>query len=141
MQPLTLLAFGRVALAVILRRQTTPCTFFMTAVGSSYGTVEEDTVGENRIGGNFPRGNYSISGNNVSDSLGHSCGFLPTNQLFVCTQGDIGSSSFSLADDGYLLHDNCPDFLACGPGDDGSYNIFSDKKTNTTGCESITLRT
>jgi hypothetical protein len=42
------------------------------------------------------------------------------------------------------MHDASEKWYACpsaGPGDDGSYNIFSDALPNTAGCELVTLRT
>lgn len=131
------------ASAALLPREA-PCSFSMNAVGTSSSTIVEDAIGENRIGGVYPQGNYYISGGSLFDSLNHNCILDSTTSQFHCTAGVSGATRFSLADNSNLLHDGDANWLACpasGPGDDGSFNIFSDAKTSTTGCEAITLRT
>ena len=39
-----------------VRRELTPCSFVMDAIGEPNGTVREDHIGENRIGGTYSRG-------------------------------------------------------------------------------------
>jgi hypothetical protein len=141
---LSLLTFGLCASAAVVPRQTTPCSFSMTTVGPPNGSIVEDTIGENRIGGTYPQGIYTISAHNLTDSLGHKCLIYPSTSQFQCTQGTNGASNFSLADDGSLLFDGKAQWWACpatGPGNDGSFNIFADTKADTTGCEAVTLKT
>jgi hypothetical protein len=141
---LPLLALGLCASAASVPRQITPCTFSMTAVGEPNGTIVEDTIGENRIGGSYPQGIYYMNGHSLFDSLNHNCLIYPATFQFQCMQGATGTTNFTLADDGNLMHDASEKWFACpatGPGNDGSYNIFSDALQDTTGCESVTLRT
>jgi hypothetical protein len=142
---LILLALGLCASAASIPRQATPCTFSMSAVGEPNGTIVEDTIGENRIGGGYPQGIYYMNNSHsLFDGLNHNCLIWPSTLQFQCTQGAAGLSNFTLADDGNLMHDASEKWFACpaaGPGDDGSYNIFSDALQNTTGCEIVTLRT
>jgi hypothetical protein len=142
---LVLLALGLCAAAALIPRQATPCTFYISAVGEPNGTIVEDTIGENRIGGSYPQGVYYMNNSHsLFDSLNHNCLIWPSTLQFQCTQGAAGLTNFTLADDGNLMHDASEKWFACpaaGPGNDGSYNIFSDALQNTTGCESVTLRT
>jgi len=141
---LLLLALGLWASATSIPRQTTPCTFSMTAVGEPNGTIVEDTIGENRIGGGFPQGIYHINNHSLFDGLNHNCLILPETFQFQCTQGAGGATNFTLANDGNLVHDASEKWYACpsaGPGNDGSYNIFSDALQTPLGCELVTLRT
>jgi hypothetical protein len=130
--------------AAILPRQA-PCSFVMNAVSPVVnGSVVEDTIGENRIGGTYPQGNYYITNGSLVDGLGHSCVIISVSYQFQCFASTIGASDFSFADDGNLLQGGNENFFACpapGPGDDGSYNIFGAALANTTGCAPITLRT
>lgn len=140
---LPLVAFGAGAAAAVLRREL-PCTFVMSAIGSPNGTIEEDTIGENRIGGSYPPGSYSIVAHVLTDAENRTCQIYPSTLQFECSQASTGSTNFSLANDGSLLHDGSSTWLAClagGPGEDGSYNIFSHAKTNPTGCQQVTLLT
>ncbi|KAE8448091.1 hypothetical protein EG329_009856 [Mollisiaceae sp. DMI_Dod_QoI] len=130
--------------AAVLPRQNTPCSFVMFAVGDPNGSIVEDTIGENRIGGGYPQGNYYMKGHVLYDTLNHNCVIDPTSSQFLCTQGASGLADFSLADDGNLMHNTSENFVACpasGPGNDGSWNIFSDALQSTTGCETVTMRT
>jgi len=141
---LLILALGLCAFAASVPRQTTPCTFYMSAVGEPNGSIVEDTIGENRIGGGYPQGVYYMTGHTLFDGLNHNCLIWPSTLQFQCTQGVGVATNFTLADDGNLMYDASEKWFACpaaGPGNDGSYNIFSDALQNTTGCESVTLRT
>jgi Ubiquitin 3 binding protein But2 C-terminal domain/Cell wall mannoprotein PIR1-like, C-terminal domain len=117
----------------------------MSAVGEPNGTIVEDTIGENRIGGGYSQGIYYMNNSHsLFDALNHNCLIWPSNFQFQCTQGAPGFTNFTLADDGNLMHNGSEKWFACpaaGPGNDGSYNIFSDALQNTTSCESVTLRT
>lgn len=140
-----MLALGVAASAASIPRQSSPCPFVMTAVGEPNGTIVQDAIGENRIGGDYPQGEYYFNGTTLYDSLNHHCLLSPTTYQFQCTLGSLGGATrFAFADDGNLTHDDCEKWLACpapGPGTDGSYNIFSDAKPSTAGCELVTLRT
>ena len=142
---LVLFALGLCASAALIPRQTAPCTFYMSAVGEPNGTIVEDTIGENRIGGGYPQGVYYFNGSHsLFDGLNHNCIIWPSTFQFQCTQGAGVSTNFTLANDGNLMYDASEKWFACpaaGPGNDGSYNIFSNALQNTTGCESVTLRT
>jgi hypothetical protein len=139
-----LVALCLAASARLIPRQT-PCSFVMNAVGSPNGSVVEDVIGENRIGGTYPRGYYYISNNTLYDGMGHNCIIWSQSKQLQCIAGSGGEpTKFSFADDGNLLHNGSTSWLACpasGPGNDGSYDIFTDAKPNTTSCQVITLRT
>ncbi|KAG0646913.1 hypothetical protein D0Z07_6195 [Hyphodiscus hymeniophilus] len=131
-----------ISAAVLPRQSQTPCSFVMSAVGVANGSVVQDTDGENRIGGTYPQASYYISTGALFDGLEHHCVIMPSFQ-FQCILGSSGSANFSFADDGNLMQGDEEDWWACpapGPGDDGSYNIFSYGLVNTTGCEALTLK-
>ena len=142
--PCFLAALCLTASAGLIPRQE-PCSFAMNAVGSPSGSVVEDVIGENRIGGIYPRGYYYIANDALYDTMGHNCIISPQTKQFRCVAGAGGEpTEFSFADDGNLLHNGTASWLACpaaGPGDDGSYNIFTDATSDTTGCKAITLST
>jgi hypothetical protein len=141
--PLPLLALGLAASAVSIPRQDQQCSFSLVAVGEPSGTITEDTIGENRIGGGFPQGVYYAINHTMYDALHHQCLIDPTSFQFQCVQGSYGNTNFTFANDGNLMHDGYENWLACpatGPGEDGSYNIFSDAKAPTSGCEIVTLK-
>jgi hypothetical protein len=142
-----LVAFCLSASAAVIHRQAPSdsgvCSFVIGAVGSVNGSVVQDTIGENRVGGTYPQGNYYISNGSLIDSLHHNCVILTGTSQFQCISGNSGASNFSIADDGNLLQDGIENWFACpasGPGDDGSYNIFGDALTSTSACQPITLR-
>jgi hypothetical protein len=141
--PLSFLALGLAASAAIVPRRYTPCPLYLTAVGELNGTITEDTIGESQIGGGFPQGIYYDLNGTMTDFMHHKCLVDPTSYQFQCVQGTYGTTRFTVSEDNNLMHDGCEKWLACpatGPGDDGSYNIFSDAKTPTYGCEIITIR-
>ncbi|QSZ36506.1 hypothetical protein DSL72_006386 [Monilinia vaccinii-corymbosi] len=125
-------------------RQVVPCTFSMVAIGDPNGSVVETTIGENRIGGSYPRGVYSIDAKRLTDAEGHNCSISSITAQFQCKQG-FAVTLFTLGNNGSLLYDNTnANWLACpatGPGEDGSFNIFTQAKANTTGCETIQILT
>lgn len=128
----------------IFSRQATPCTFSLIAIGDPKGSVVETTIGENRIGGSYPQGVYSIDAKRLTDAEGHNCSISSTTAQFQCKQGSA-VTLFTLGNNGNLLYnDTNANWLACpatGPGEDGSFNIFTQAKTNTTGCETIQILT
>jgi hypothetical protein len=144
-----ILAFSLVSSAAVIRRETNAsgeCCFSVNAVGSLAGPVVQDAIGENRIGGVFPQGGYCLKDGILTDGLGHTCLIWSSSgqssQQFQCTSGVPASKPFTLTDSGYLLYDGCPKFFACpasGPTGNGSYNIYSDKLSNTTDCLNIQL--
>ncbi|TGO80937.1 hypothetical protein BPOR_1505g00010 [Botrytis porri] len=141
---ISLLALAATTNAAVLRRQSVPCTFSMAAVGDPTGSIVETTIGENRIGGSWPQGVYSINAKVLTDAEGHNCSISPTTSQFQCIQGSA-VTLFTLGNNGNLNYNNSTeDWVACpatGPGEDGSYNIFTQAKTNTTGCETIQIVT
>ncbi|KAI9649445.1 hypothetical protein NHQ30_002021 [Ciborinia camelliae] len=146
---LSLLALAVATNAVVLprrvfSRQATPCTFYMTAIGAPNGSIVETTIGENRIGGSYPQGVYSIDAKVLIDVEGHNCSVSSTTAQFHCIQGSA-VTLFTLGDNGHLLYNNTnADWLACpatGPGEDGSFNIYTQEKKNKTGCETIQIVT
>ncbi|APA11918.1 hypothetical protein SS1G_05457 [Sclerotinia sclerotiorum 1980 UF-70] len=144
---LSALALTATLNAAVLPRQVIPCTFYMSAVGDPTdptGSIVETTIGENRIGGSWPQGVYSIDAKVLTDAEGHNCSISSTTAQFQCIQGSA-VTLFTLGNNGNLLYnDTNEDWLACpatGPGEDGSYNIFTQAKTNTTGCETIQIVT
>ncbi|KAK6607590.1 hypothetical protein H4I96_03825 [Botrytis cinerea] len=141
---LSLLALAATTNAAVLRRQNVPCTFSMAAVGDPTGSIVETTIGENRIGGSWPQGVYSIDAKVLTDAEGHNCSISPTTSQFQCIQGSA-VTLFTLGNNGNLNYNNSTEnWVACpatGPGEDGSYNIFTQAKSNTTGCETIQIVT
>ncbi|ESZ91388.1 hypothetical protein SBOR_8240 [Sclerotinia borealis F-4128] len=141
---LSLVTLVAVTNAVVIPRQVIPCTFYMAAVGDPNGSIVETTIGENRIGGTYPQGLYSIDAKKLTDTEGHNCSISSTTAQFQCIQGSA-VTLFTLGDNGNLLYNNTnANWLACpatGPGEDGSFNIFTQAKKNTTGCETIQIVT
>lgn len=135
-----------VSTSAIPRQTASECCFELFSPELN-GTVEEDTIGENRLLGAYPDGNYCVSAsfNGLHDLAGHTCLVSPTSQRFECYgTGIVSNTTFSVADNGNLLHDGCQNWLACpstGQVPDGSYFLFSDKATKSTGCVIVTLRT
>lgn len=133
-----LAAITSAAYAAVIPRQDTVCTFVMVAVGSPTGEIVETTIGENRIGGDYPRAIYSIDAKVLTDANGNTCGISSSTAQFQCTSNST-ATLFTLGDNSDLLYnDTNADFLAC-PTDDGSYNIFSQAKKDTAGCETVQL--
>ncbi|KAH8685872.1 ubiquitin 3 binding protein But2 C-terminal domain-containing protein [Tricladium varicosporioides] len=130
-------------LAAILPRQAVPCTFSMTAIGMDNSTVKQSSIGEPRIGGEFPQGFYLLENGTLTDARNHTCFISSSTSQLQCVQGFPEATTFTFSDDFLLRHDTNPSWLACppnGPGDDGSYNIFSDAKQNKIGCKNIQLQ-
>ncbi|TAQ87370.1 hypothetical protein B7494_g4304 [Chlorociboria aeruginascens] len=120
------------------------CNFYITAVGYPNGTARQSTIGQIRIGGGWPQASFIINANNLSDTRHHNCVIMPDSFEFQCVSGYQGLNKFSLADNGYLLHEGSPNYVACsatGPSVDGSWNVFSDAKPDTTGCQPVKLVT
>ncbi|RDW92418.1 hypothetical protein BP5796_01812 [Coleophoma crateriformis] len=131
------LAFLPLTTAVVLPRQST-CYFSLAARGSPNGTVLESPLGENLIGGNYPPTNYTISNHALSTGRGQSCVVDATTNKFECVASTTSTTNFTLADNGALLHDDCPNYYAC-PVDEGSWEVYGDALTNSTGCALVTL--
>ncbi|KAM3075194.1 hypothetical protein ACMFMG_007355 [Clarireedia jacksonii] len=125
--------------AVIPRQDATVCTFVMVAVGGSpTGDIVETTIGENRIGGDYPRAVYSINAKVLTDANGNNCSISSSTAQFQCTSNST-ATLFTLGDNSDLLYDDTnANFLAC-PANNGSYNIFSQAKADATGCETVQL--
>jgi len=134
-----LAAITSAAYAAVLPRQDTKCTFVMVGIGGSpSGEIVETTIGENRIGGSYPRAIYSIDAKVLTDANGNNCSISSSTAQFQCTSNST-ATLFTLGDNSNLLYDNTNEnFLAC-PADDGSFNIFSQAKKDTTGCQTIQL--
>jgi hypothetical protein len=133
------------ALARVVPRQAPCSTFTLTAIGEPNGTIRETNVGQNRIGGTYRQGTYYFDDNHVLyDTLHHNCLVDATSLQFLCTQGAKGTTNFTFSENGNLVHDGSEKWTACpaaGPGDDGSFNIFSDLEPVDQGCEVVTLKT
>jgi hypothetical protein len=131
------------ASAGVINRQAFPCTFSMVATGNLNGTISQDAIGEPRLGGTFPQGSFLIENGTMTDSLNHTCLISLTTQQLQCTQG-LPGSKFWFSNNFLVLHDETnSNWLACpasGPGQDGSYNIYSSQKADTTGCQAIELQ-
>ncbi|KAH6674212.1 ubiquitin 3 binding protein But2 C-terminal domain-containing protein [Halenospora varia] len=129
--------------AAVLPRQAVPCTFSVTAVGMDNSTVKQSSIGEPRIGGEFPQGFYLLENGTLTDARNHTCIISSSTSQLQCVQGFPEATTFTFSNDFLLRHDTNPSWLACpsdGPGDDGSYNIFSDAKQNKTSCKEIQLQ-
>lgn len=113
----------------------------MTAVSDPKdGPVENAAIGESRIGGANEQGVYSLSPPTLSDSQGRNCVIDPSSAQFYCSQGTHGNANFTVASDGNLMHNGNAKWLACLDAD-GSYAIYTDAKSDTTGCKVITIKT
>lgn len=53
------------------------CTFSLTASGGANGVVGQLGDGQNRVGGSLPKGTYSISNGQITDSHGRGCILTP----------------------------------------------------------------
>lgn len=76
---LSLLAVISLGVSAALLPRQAPCSFVLNAVGIVNGSVLEDTIGENRIGGTYPQGSYITINNGLVDSLNHSCIISPSS--------------------------------------------------------------
>ena len=133
-----LFAFVLTASATV-RRETSSCYFEMAAVGGLNGTIEEDSIGENRIGGDFQQGVYLLNGTTIQDNLGNNCTIDVDSAQFRCANVPA-MSGFGYTEDYYLTYDGGDqDWLACPVGD-GSYNIFSTALSDSAGCEVVLLK-
>ncbi|TVY69009.1 hypothetical protein LSUE1_G008008 [Lachnellula suecica] len=140
----TILLTALQASAGVINRQASPaCTFSISATGPVNGSVGQDTIGEPRVGGSFPQGVFLMDNGTLTDSLNHTCLISSTTSQLQCTQG-LPGSKFMFSDNFQILHDeSSSSWLACsasGPGQDGSYNIYSSTKANSTGCQAIELQ-
>lgn len=141
---LGLITLGASASAIQTSNQNSQCKFPMTAIFSTDGPVMNAAIGENRIGGGYLRGDYTISPPSLSDSQGHNCIVDPSSSRFYCSQYTRGNANFGVDEDGNLMHNGTSKWLACpvtGPDADGSFDIYTSSKANTTGCEDITIKT
>jgi len=131
------------ASAAVITRQSPPCTFTIFANGGINGTVRQDAIGEPRIGGTFRQGLFLFQNETMMDSLNHTCLISSTTSQLQCTLG-LPGSTFLLTGNFAILHDETDsNWLACpasGPGQDGSYNIYSNQKADKTGCQAIELQ-
>ncbi|TVY21732.1 hypothetical protein LARI1_G000398 [Lachnellula arida] len=131
------------ASAAVISRESFPCDFFMVATGELNGTISQDAAGEPRVGGTFPQASFLIGHGTMTDSLNHTCLISSTTHQLQCTQG-LPGSRFMFSNNFLVLHDETnPNWLACpapGPGQDGSYNIYSSQKADSTGCHAIELQ-
>ncbi|TVY43964.1 hypothetical protein LSUB1_G001367 [Lachnellula subtilissima] len=131
------------ASTAVISRETSPCNFFMAATGGLNGTISQDAVGEPRFGGTFPQASFFIAHGTLTDRLNHTCLISSTTHQLQCTQG-VAGSGFKFSDNFLVLHDETnANWLACpapGPGQDGSYNIYSSQKADSTGCLVIKLQ-
>jgi hypothetical protein len=137
-----LLSLACDVLAVAVSREAIPCTFSLTAVGMDDGSVREDTIGQPRIGGTYPKNTYIIENGSLKDSRGHTCIVAEGSSQLQCTAGLPNNTPFSLSDKNYVEHDYSSNWLACpadGPGNDRSSSIFSDAKQDQTGCHAVQL--
>ncbi|KAI9744007.1 MAG: hypothetical protein M1818_002741 [Claussenomyces sp. TS43310] len=145
------LAFSSCISTSVIRRASptaNECCFELLAQSPTLnGTVEEDTIGENRVRSAYPDGNYCVSEyfKGLRDVDGHTCLISPSSQRFECYGNGIATNtSFTINPSGNLMHDGSPHWLACPSGgqvSDGSYYIFSDKLSNPKGCVNVTLLT
>ncbi|KAF4636325.1 hypothetical protein G7Y89_g1754 [Cudoniella acicularis] len=120
-----------------------PCTFTIAATGINNGIVKEDTIGEFRIGGTYPQGLFLLENGTLTDSLNHTCLIEPNTFQLQCTQGLPETTTFTFSNNFLIQHENGSNWVACpasGPGNDGSFNIFSDAKQLSAGCVSIQLQ-
>lgn len=141
---LGLISLGASASAIQVSSQNSQCKFPMMAVFSPGGPIANAAIGENRIGGGYQEGVYSISPPSLADSEGHNCIVDPSSTQFYCSQYTRGNANFSVDKDGNLVHNGSSKWLACpvtGPDADGSFNIYTDAKPDTTGCTDVTIKT
>jgi hypothetical protein len=130
-------------LAAAVPRQTPVCTFYVNAVGDLAGSILEDTIGEPRIGGNYPQNTYVLTDGVMTDPLNNICTISPNSKQLQCSSRTAVSTRILFSDNFYLMHNNTTNWLACpaaGLGNGGSYTIFSNEKEDKTGCLSIELR-
>jgi hypothetical protein len=125
--------------------QNSQCTFPMTAVSDlGDGPTLNAAISENRIGGAYEEGVYSISPPSLADSQGRKCVVDPSSTQSYYSQDARGNANFSVASDGNLLHNGEAKWLAypvTGPDASGSYARYTDAKPDTSGCKSIAIKT
>jgi hypothetical protein len=141
-----LLAIGLSASATLVSSQSPQCTFSMAAIGSPNDTTVEGAIlenFENLIGQILPLGQFSFAGPLLNDTLGNNCAVDVMSSQFYCAPAMSGNGQFSIDEDGNLAYNGISNWLACPVtgSDDGIFNIFTDAKADTTGCQNITLQT
>ncbi|EPE29387.1 hypothetical protein GLAREA_00547 [Glarea lozoyensis ATCC 20868] len=142
LKSVALLSLACDVLAIAVPREAVPCTFSLTAVGMENGSIRQDTIGQPRIGGMYPKNTYIIENGSLKDSRGHTCIIAEGSSQLQCTAGLPNNTPFSLSDNNYVEHDRNSNWLACpadGPSNDGSSIIFSDAKQDKTGCYAVEI--
>jgi Ubiquitin 3 binding protein But2 C-terminal domain len=132
---LATVAFGLgVASAATLPRDS--CSFTLTASGGQSGTVGQLSDGQNRVGGSNPKGTYTISNGQITDSQGRGCILTPTTQ-FQCDVGATPTGGFFICN-GQVEYNGSPTFYAC-PASDSEYNIYTTPVSGQNKCVKIEL--
>jgi hypothetical protein len=114
------------------------CTFSLSASGGQSGTVGQLSDGQNRIGGNNPKGTYTIKNGQITDSQGRGCILTPPTTQLQCDVGATPSGGFAIGSNGQVTYNGSTQFYAC-PASDNMYNIYTTPVQGQTKCVKIEL--
>ncbi|KAF1817042.1 hypothetical protein P152DRAFT_469536 [Eremomyces bilateralis CBS 781.70] len=117
-----------------------PCCFHLSADGGPGGPVGQLDDGQNRIGQGLPEANYCLDNNGgLTDQDGRGCILTPPTTQWQCDEGATPDGGFSVGNDGGLKHDGSTTFIACPTGDNGGWNIYTERIDGEPLCTEITL--
>jgi len=133
---LAILALALTASAARIPRTT--CTFGLKATGSQSGQIGQLDDGQNRIGGNLPKGTYSIINGEITDGQGRGCILTPPTKQFQCDQGAAPTSGFLVGENGELSYKGSHEFYAC-PATDSEYNLYTTPVEGQDKCMKVSL--
>ncbi|KJX92954.1 GPI anchored cell wall protein [Zymoseptoria brevis] len=111
------------------------------ATGGPGGPVEQLSDGQNRIGqSGLTESQFCInSSGGLTDGNGRGCIVTKATLQFQCDQGTTAMPGFSIASDGKLSYKSNSDLFACPTGDNGGFNIYTQKLYGEPGCVPVTL--
>jgi len=121
---------------VVLARDM--CHFQLTTSGWVSGVVGQLDDGQNRVGGSFPTGSYTIDNGAFTDDQGRGCILTPPTSQFQCDVGAAPTPGFSIDCDGSVSYEGSATFYAC-PATDTEFNIYTIPDPNQKKCVEITL--
>jgi hypothetical protein len=129
------LTFGLYASAATLPENI--CTFTLIASGEASGIVGQLGDGQNRVGGGYPTGTYSMNNSQITDAHGRGCILTPPTTQFQCDDGATPTGGFSTSN-GRVAYNGSLAFYAC-PATDSESNIYTQPVAGQTKCVKIEL--
>ena len=121
------------------------CYFELTAHGTDVegtdisGIVGQLSDGQNRIGGDYPTGEYTLSNGGIGDNQGRGCILTPPTTQLQCDVGASPTTGFSIDCHSSVTYKGSPGFYACPAVDSSEFNIYSAPVSGQDKCVPITL--